>query len=93
MRFIIDKERIQKGLQAIQSIADRKNTIPILSNVMLQCSGQELNLYATDLEVSTKLFLEVKTEEEGDTTVSARKLFEIGRLDGRTGRNNSFERR
>jgi DNA polymerase-3 subunit beta len=77
MKFIIHKGSLYKALQSVQSVADKKNTMPILSNVMLECSGNELNLSATDLEVSIRRTLPVQAERDGNTTIPARKFFEI----------------
>jgi DNA polymerase-3 subunit beta len=79
MKFNINKDAIFKGLQSIQSIVDRKNTMPILSNVMLECSDDVLNLFATDLEVSIQRSISVRSDDRGRTTAPARKLFEIVR--------------
>jgi DNA polymerase-3 subunit beta len=74
----IDKDVLLKPLQAVSGIVERRHTLPILSNVMLETRGTDLNLVATDLEIqiatSAKL---TKAVADQAVTVSARKLQDI----------------
>jgi len=74
----IDKEVLLKPLQAVSGIVERRHTLPILSNVLLDADGTEVNLLATDLEIqiSTSASLE-KVASKYAVTVSARKLQDI----------------
>ena len=74
----IDKDVLLKPLQAVSGIIERRHTLPILSNVMLETKGSDLNLVATDLEIqiATSAKLE-KTSADHSVTVSARKLQDI----------------
>jgi DNA polymerase-3 subunit beta len=74
----IDKDVLLRPLQAVSGIVERRHTLPILSNVMLQIQGTDLNLVATDLEIqiSTSARLE-KSATDHAVTVSARKLQDI----------------
>ena len=74
----IDKDVLLKPLQAVSGIVERRHTLPILSNVMLETKGSDLNLVATDLEIqiATSAKLE-KNSTDHSVTVSARKLQDI----------------
>ena len=54
MEFRIDKDTFLKALQKVQGIVERRNTMPILSNVLIEASQDRLNITATDLEVGMK---------------------------------------
>ncbi len=74
----IDKDVLLKPLQAVSGIVERRHTLPILSNVMLETRGRDLNLVATDLEI--QIATSVKMDKPGSdhaVTVSARKLQDI----------------
>jgi len=74
----IDKDVLLKPLQAVSGIVERRHTLPILSNVMLEAKGMDLHLVATDLEIqistSTKMD---QAESDHAVTASARKLQDI----------------
>src|SRR5258708_12180257 len=74
----IDKDVLLRPLQAVSGIVERRHTLPILSNVMLETRGKNLNLVATDLEI--QIATSAKLEKVGTdhaVTVSARNLQEI----------------
>src|SRR5262245_60332966 len=75
----IEKDVLLKPLQAVSGIVERRHTLPILSNVLLEADGSALSLLATDLEiqVSTSAPLEKKAASKYAITVSARKLQDI----------------
>src|SRR5258706_16200284 len=71
----IDKDVLLKPLQAVSGIVERRHTLPILSNVMLETRGTDLNLVATDLEIQISTSAKVdKAGADHALTVSARKM-------------------
>ncbi len=77
MEFKIDKEQFLKSLQKIQGIIEKRTSMPILSNVLLEATENRLLVTATDLEVGMKSSYAVEVVTPGKITVSAKKLFEI----------------
>jgi len=74
----IDKDVLLKPLQAVSGIVERRHTLPILSNVMLETRGTDLNLVATDLEIQIATSAKLdKAGADHAVTVSARKLQDI----------------
>ena len=73
------RDEILKPLQAVAGIVEKRHTLPILSNVLLECIGERVHLLATDLEiqVSTSFVAPQKATENFLVTVSARKLLDI----------------
>ncbi len=78
MKFSIQREEILKPLQIISGVVERKQTMPILSNILLELNGGEVTMTATDLEVElvTRFKLE-DSQQNGRTTVPARKFSDI----------------
>jgi DNA polymerase-3 subunit beta len=82
MKLTISKNELQKGITRIQSVVEKRNTMPILANVLLDASnkkGKTLTLAATDLEVGIRGSHPAEVETPGKATVSAKKLYEIVR--------------
>ena len=83
MKLSIEKNELQRGLGRIQSIVEKRNTMPILANVLLEAAkkGKEgsLELAATDLEVGIRSSHSAKVGTAGSVTVSAKKIYEIVR--------------
>lgn len=83
MKLSIPKNDIQRGLARIQSIVEKRNTMPILANVLIEASegtrDDALSLAATDLEVGIRSTHPAEVEKPGAITVSAKKLYEIVR--------------
>lgn len=77
MHFTIEKEVFLKGLARIQGIVEKRNTIPILSNVLIEGRDDEIYLTATDLEVGMRSSYPSSVSNPGKVTVSAKKLHEI----------------
>lgn len=77
MEFIASREDILRGLSKVQSIVERRNTMPILSNALIKTGDSSLEILATDLEVSFSGKVPAQIKEPGSITVSAKKLFEI----------------
>ncbi len=78
MDFRIAKSELLRGLYLTHGIADRKNTIPILANVLVQTSGRDkVSFAATDLKVAMMVNAAATISEEGGITVGARQFYEI----------------
>ncbi len=77
MKFSINKEKIINELQLLQGIVEKRNTMPILANILVEVSENEVNLTGTDLEVGFKTHFPADIEDLGSITVSGKKLFEI----------------
>jgi len=80
MKFTTEKNEIVDALQMGASIAERRQTIPILANLRIVARDGKIEITATDLEIQIKTLTEVKkVVEEGEITVSARKMSELCR--------------
>lgn len=77
MKVTIERSALSKALGHVQSVVERRNTIPILSNVLLQAEGAALTLTATDLDIEISEQAPADVADGGATTVSALTLFEI----------------
>jgi DNA polymerase-3 subunit beta len=77
MELSVSKADLLRELQFFQGIVERKNTIPILANVLIDAKGAEVRLAATDLEVGLKSRCTARIEKAGSLTLPAKKLFEI----------------
>jgi len=77
MQFSISKNIFLSGLTKIQGIVEKRHTIPILANVLIEAKDNEITITATDLEVGLKSKYKAQVIEEGKITVSAKKLYEI----------------
>jgi len=80
MDFVVKKGDFLKELQYVQGVVERKTTVPILSNFLLETSGNSLIVTATDLDVTIQCSCAASIKVSGAVTVSARKLFDIVRL-------------
>lgn len=81
MEFVISKNALQKELGFVQGIVERKNTIPVLSNILIESVGENnLRITGTDLDVTIRCETEAELKTPGSMCVSARKLFEISRV-------------
>jgi DNA polymerase-3 subunit beta len=79
MKFSAARETLLKPLQTVVGVVERRQTMPILSNVLLGVQGSKLSITATDLEVEMVAEAEVKGDSAGDITVPGRKLHVIFR--------------
>jgi DNA polymerase-3 subunit beta len=79
MDITVRKNDLVRELQLVQGIVERKNSIPILANVLAEARGGELRIAATDLDVSLRCGCTAKVQTEGAITLAAKKLFEIAR--------------
>ena len=80
MKFVISREALLRPLQLVAGVVEKRQTLPVLSNVLLDVKGQQLSLTGTDLEV--ELVARVALEEvamEGEITVPGKKLMDIVR--------------
>lgn len=79
MELVVRKADLVRELQFFQQIVERKNTIPILANVLIEAEGDALTLLATDLEVALRSLCEAAVSKPGSVTLPAKKLYEIVR--------------
>ena len=78
MKFLIKRDVLLKSLSLVQGVVEKKNTLPILSNVLLETKNNRLLIVATDLDlVFYDEINEIKILEEGSTTTSASTLYDI----------------
>ena len=78
MKFSIDKSALLTALQHVHSVVERRNTIPILSNVLIEAKNSKIKITATDLDII--YFEEISPKEikkEGSTTTSSNILYDI----------------
>jgi DNA polymerase-3 subunit beta len=80
MEFSVTKSALLNELTTTQGVVERKTTIPILSNILVEAKGTRLTITATDLELSIRTSCEVKIKKEGAGTIPAKKLLELVRL-------------
>jgi hypothetical protein len=80
MEISIRKSDLVRELQLVQGIVERKTSIPVLSNVLVEAKGAELKLAATDLDVSLRCGCAAAVKTEGAVTLAAKKLYEIARM-------------
>jgi DNA polymerase-3 subunit beta len=79
MEIIVRKSDLVRELQLVQGIVERKNSIPVLSNVLAEARGEEVRISATDLDVSLRCGCAAQVVHEGAITLAAKKLYEIAR--------------
>ncbi len=79
MRFSLQREVLLKPLAQVVNVVERRQTLPVLANLLAKVEGDLLSLTGTDLEVEMVARTKVDDAEAGETTIPARKLFEIVR--------------
>ena len=79
MRVILERSNLLKSLNHVHRVVERRNTIPILSNVLLNADGASLEMKATDLDLEVTEATAAKVEQAGATTVPAHLLYDIVR--------------
>ncbi len=77
MKITLSRASLLQSVQRCQSIVEKRHTIPILANILLQAENNRLLVTATDLEVGLRSQADALVEEDGAVTVSASKLFNI----------------
>ncbi len=79
MKFSTEREALLKPLQAVIGVVERRQTMPILANVLLSAQKGQLAITATDLEVELVASADMDVDSEGEVTVPGRKLLDICR--------------
>ncbi len=79
MRFSLQREVLLKPLAQVVNVVERRQTLPVLANLLARVEGDLLSLTGTDLEVEMVARTKVEDAQDGEITIPARKLFEIVR--------------
>lgn len=79
MQFTVNRETLLAPLLAVQGVVERRQTSPILANVLLSCEEESLSVSATDLELQLIATTALNGAQPGSTTIPARKLIDICR--------------
>src|SRR5690606_23468527 len=77
MELVVRKNDLLKELSLLQGIVERKNTIPILANILIDAANNQLSMLATDLDVGLRSQCEATISKPGTLTLPAKELFEI----------------
>lgn len=94
MKLRIARDELLTGLQRVQGVVEKRNTMPILSNILLEAKSDGVDIIATDLELGMRGLYKAAVKEPGAITLSARKLYEIlkelpeGEIELAVGTNN-----
>ncbi len=82
MQFVIARNALQKELAFVQGVVERKNTIPVLANILIESAGENsIRISGTDLDVTIRCDSDAdEIKSQGAICVQARKLFDIARL-------------
>lgn len=94
MKVRIGRDELLTGLQRVQGVVEKRNTMPILSNILFEAKQDGAEIVATDLEIGMRGLYKATVLKTGGVTISARKLFEIikelpsGEIDLTVGDNN-----
>ena len=80
MEFTVSKADLVRELSLSQGVVEKKTTIPILSNVLLEANDDRITLTATDLELGVRCICPAKVKKPGSGTIPARKLLDYVRL-------------
>lgn len=77
MELTFEKDNLLKAVQVLQGVAGSRNTLPILSNILINAQGEQIEMSATDLEVGIRIKVNGTIVEPGSITIPARKIAEI----------------
>ena len=78
MKFNLEKKDIDSALLSLSAVADKKQTLPVLSNILIKAQENGLNMLSTDLEIELEMDVEnVVVEEPGEITIPAKKASDI----------------
>lgn len=77
MKIRIGRDELLTGLQRVQGVVEKRNTMPILSNILLEAKQDGAEIVATDLEIGMRGLYKATVLQTGGVTIAARKLFEI----------------
>jgi len=80
MEFAVSKSDLVRELSLSQGVVEKKTTIPILSNVLIEAEGDRINLTATDLELGIRCSCPAKVKKQGAGTIPAKRLLDYVRL-------------
>ena len=79
MKFTIARDRLLKALQLATGVVERRQTLPVLANLLIKANEDGVSLTGTDLEVEMVARTDVGVEQQGEITIPARKLADIWR--------------
>ena len=79
MELSIRREDLTRGLYLVQGVVERRSTVPILANVLIESAEGGITLTATDMEVGLRVRTPADVKRKGSVTLNARKLYEISR--------------
>ena len=80
MKFTVERESLLRPLQLTTGVVERRQTLPVLSNLLIEATGDSISITGTDLEVEVVVTASgIKVEREGTATIPARKLADIWR--------------
>lgn len=79
MKFTIQREQLLRPLQLVTGVVERRQTLPVLANLLVKATDNKLEITGTDLEVELVAECEAKVEQIGEATLPARKLADIWR--------------
>src|SRR5437667_4319636 len=79
MEVTVRREDLVRGLHLVQGVVERRNTLPILANVLIEPAAEGIALTATDMEVGLRGLITAQVKKKGIVTLNARKLYEIRR--------------
>ena len=77
MKFTVQRSTFLEGIQKTLSIVEKKTTMPILNNILIRAGNNKIKIVATDREIGLVADYDAEILNEGDITISARKLFEM----------------
>ena len=77
MKIRIARDELLTGLQRVQGIVEKRNTMPVLSNILLETKQDGIELVATDLEIGVRGHYKAEVQQAGSISLSARKLYEL----------------
>ncbi len=77
MEFVIERETFRRALERVQGIVDRRNTIPLLANVLIQTVDSGIKITASDMEIAFTGEYEAEVMSSGEITLGAKQLYEI----------------
>jgi DNA polymerase-3 subunit beta len=77
MKIHVAREDLLTALQRVQGVVEKRNTMPILANILLEAKAEGLDIVATDLEIGMRGLYKATVDEPGSVTFSARTLFDI----------------
>jgi DNA polymerase-3 subunit beta len=76
MEFLVNKSDLVRELGLTQGVVEKKTTIPILSNILMETDGDQVWLTATDLELGIKCACPARVKKDGAGTIPARRLLD-----------------